>query len=158
MEIDILVDEQYLELVDPAWLEEISRRVLTAQQVPENTEMGLVITTQERVHELNRDYRGLDEPTDVLSFYMNPEEGEETPDAVPFLTVPDINHIGEVIISYPQAAKQALEHNHSAKWELIVLTVHGILHLLGFDHCEREEELEMQTREKDILLSLEGLR
>jgi probable rRNA maturation factor len=67
-----------------------------------------------------------------------------------------VSHLGEVIISYPQAVIQAEEHHHSAKKELVILIIHGVLHLLGYDHAEPDQERQMSAREAEILGQIEG--
>jgi probable rRNA maturation factor len=122
-------------------------------------ELGLVITGQERVRQLNRSYLGKDAPTDVLSFSMLPEppDGGESEAPAPFVPPPDgVVHLGEVIISYPQAVIQAGQHRHSVKREVAILVIHGVLHLLGYDHDKPEPERRMNTREKEILSCIEG--
>jgi probable rRNA maturation factor len=155
MEINVLFDEGLEDCLDTGWLQDIVRLVLTAQGIRPNAEVGLVIASQERVWQLNRDYLGKDEPTDVLAFPMlagSAQAEDET-----FATPPDgIKHLGEVLISYPQAARQAEEHRHSVKKEVAVLTIHGILHLLGYDHGELEPAQQMADREKAILNCVEG--
>jgi len=100
------------------------------------------------VKQLNRDYRGVDEPTDVLAFYMLPQQGADSSFALP----PDgVTRLGEVIISYPQAVAQAREQGHSPERELALLVIHGILHLLSYDHEEPEEESKMRERERELL-------
>ena len=117
--------------------------------------MGLVICRQKRVRQLNKTYLGEDEPTDVLAFAML-EQGA-TADLLPFTTPPDgIAHLGEVIISYPQAVKQAEEHCHSVKREVATLIIHGVLHLLGYSHDTPEPKRKMSAREAAILNSVKG--
>lgn len=153
MEINILVDEGVEADLELSWLEAIARRVLAAENVGAQTEMGLVISSGERVRELNRDYRGRDEPTDVLAFSAR-EEADGLP---PFIPPPDgVLHLGEVIISYPQALIQAEEHGHPLKKELAILLIHGLLHLLGYDHEKSNAERKMQAREKEFLGLIEG--
>lgn len=153
MEINILVDEGVEADLELSWLEAIARQVLAAENVGARTEMGLVISSGERVRELNRDYRGRDEPTDVLAFSAR-EEADGLP---PFIPPPDgVLHLGEVIISYPQALKQAEEHSHPLKKELAILLIHGLLHLLGYDHEKSDAERKMQAREKEFLGLIEG--
>jgi len=159
MEINILIDEGYEGCLEASWLQSVAEQVLVAQNADAGAELGLVITNQEEVQQLNRSYLGEDEPTDVLSFAMLPEPlatGEpEVPS--PFAQPPDgALHLGEVIISYPQAVIQAEEHQHSVKREVVILIIHGVLHLLGYDHVEPEPERQMRTREKEILSSIEG--
>lgn len=149
MEISTLVDDEFEGLVEADWLKGVAEKVISAENVSPDAEMSLVITGQEKVRELNRDYRNRDEPTDVLSFAMleKPADVEN-----PFITPPDgVLHLGEVIISYPQAAAQAEERKHPVKKELALLIVHGVLHLLGYDHEEPEAEQKMRARETEIL-------
>ncbi len=153
MEINILVDEGVEADLEPSWLDAVARQVLTAEDVGARTEMGLVISTDERVQQLNRDYRGRDEPPDVLAFSAR-EEADGLP---PFIPPPDgVLHLGEVIISYPQALMQAEEHGHPLQKELAILLIHGLLHLLGYDHEKTDAERKMQAREKELLGLIEG--
>ncbi|MFC1847306.1 rRNA maturation RNase YbeY [Chloroflexota bacterium] len=155
MEINVLVDEGFEECVDSSWLEGVVEKILAVQGVDSETEVGLVITGQERVRQLNFDYLGENEPTDVLSFAMLPEQPGEK--LASFVAPPDgIRHLGEVIISYPQAVVQAGEHYHPVAREITVLIIHGILHLLGYDHDEPGREREMKAREAEILSNFEG--
>jgi len=147
-EIEILVEKEIRGLVDEGWVREIAQTVLNGEGVVPPYEVGLVFTDSETVKQLNRDYRGVDEPTDVLAFYMLPQKEGDDSFAVP----PDgVTRLGEVIISYPQAAEQAREQGHPTERELTLLIIHGMLHLLGYDHEEPEEEDEMRTREKELL-------
>jgi len=148
MEINVIIEGDFAECPAVSWLRGVAKQVLIVQGVSSDIELGLVITTQERVQELNRSYRGKDEPTDVLAFYMTSAAEESSS----FVAPPDgVLHLGEVIISYPQAVIQAPEHQHSLKKELSVLIIHGILHLLGYDHDKPEPGRQMRTRENDIL-------
>jgi len=147
-EIEISVEEGFHELVDEGWVRRIAQTVLKAEGVAPPYEVGLVFTDSETVKQLNRDYRGVDEPTDVLAFYMLPQKEVDSSFALP----PDgVTRLGEVIISYPQAVEQAREQGHSPEKELALLVIHGILHLLGYDHEEPREEAKMRTREKELL-------
>ena len=119
-------------------------------------EVSVVLADDEYIHQLNRQYRGKDKPTDVLSFAMN--------DHCAGTHEPDINQIpadieillGDIIISLETAARQAGEYGHSLERELAYLTVHGMLHLLGYDHEEAEEQQEMRQEEEHVL-SLLGI-
>src|SRR4030042_2545361 len=112
--------------------------------------MGLVIPDSKTVQKLNRTYRGKDQPTDVLAFHMSPDTIQES--ELRFIGPPDgVRHLGEVVISYPQAVKQAQEQGHSVAQELALLIVHGVLHLLSYDHELPEEEQQMKARENEIL-------
>jgi probable rRNA maturation factor len=147
-EIGISVEEEFRGVVDEGWVRRIAQTVLKSEGVAPPYEVSLVFTDSEAVRQLNRDYRGVDEPTDVLAFYMLPQEEADNSFALP----PDgVTRLGELIISYPQAVEQAKEQGHSTERELALLVIHGILHLLGYDHKEPEEEAKMRTREKELL-------
>ncbi len=147
-QIGIHVEDEFRASVDRNWVRKITRQVLRDEGVPSPYEASLVFTDSETVQRLNRDYRDLDEPTDVLAFYMLPQKGADSSFALP----PDgVTRLGEVIISYPQAVAQAREQGHSPERELALLIIHGILHLLGYDHEEPEAEHKMRERERALL-------
>jgi len=147
-DVSISVDDEFREVVDDERVRKLVRSVLEAEGVAPPYQVGLVFTDSDTVRELNRDYRGLDEPTDVLAFYMLPGKGEDQFFAQP----PDgITRLGEVIISCPRAEEQAREQGHSTERELTLLVIHGILHLLDYDHEDAEDEAEMRAGEKEHL-------
>ncbi len=147
-EIGISVEEEFKGLVDKDWARKIAQQVLKAENVTPPYDVSIIFTDSETVQRLNRDFRGVDEPTDVIAFYMLPQK-ENTPT---FILPPDgVTHLGEVIISYPQAVEQAREQGHSVNEELALLIIHGILHLLGYDHEQPEEEKRMRGREQEFL-------
>ena len=157
MEINVLVDEGLEGWLEVGRLQSVVEQVLNIQGVSPPVELGVVITSQERVQELNRSYRGRDEPTDVLAFAMLPAGGETEADFLPFVTPPDgVLHLGEVIISYPQATIQAEERQHSVEREITILIIHGVLHLLGYDDEKPEPRQQMVAREAEILSHVEG--
>jgi probable rRNA maturation factor len=152
MEINILIEEGLEVETDSAWLQKILEKSLVAENTPPNSEISLVLTGQERMQKLNREYRGKNRPTDVLSFSMT-EQKEEAPTA--FIEPPDgLIHLGEIIISYPQAVIQAGEKGHAVGKELAILLVHGILHILGYDHEKADLAPVMAAREREILSDL----
>jgi probable rRNA maturation factor len=154
MEINVLIEEGIETGPDADWMLKMVETVLLTENVPPNVEISLVITGQARIQELNREYRGKDQPTDVLSFAMSEQKVEE--ELVAFISPPDGQlHLGEVIISYPQAQLQAHEAGHSIKQEMAALIVHGVLHIQGYDHEIPEKEPAMQAREAQILKSFE---
>ncbi|MDD5083053.1 MAG: rRNA maturation RNase YbeY [Dehalococcoidales bacterium] len=156
MEINILIDDDFKLCLDKTWLRCVTRETLRAQELGPDVEVGLVITGPERLCQLNREYLGINEPTDVLSFPMlsQPGAGEEL--GSPFVTPLDgVLHLGEVIISYPQAVTQAAERQHPAKREVAILIIHGVLHLLGYDHAEAEAARQMSALESEILSRIE---
>jgi len=148
--LSIQVDESLRSRVRKSWLRKAAMKALSAERVPAPAELSLVVTTDEVMEELNRTYRGVDQTTDVLAF---PLDGS-TPDFPP---LPDGGrHLGEVIISGPQAARQAKEQAHQLREELSLLVIHGVLHLLGYEDEDPEKEPRMRAREAEILkLTLE---
>jgi len=147
-EIGIHTEQKFKDCVDEEWVRKIAHEVLKAEGVASPLEISLVFTDSETVRKLNRDYREVDEPTDVLAFYMLPRQVDD----FSFVLPPDsITRLGEVIISYPQAVEQAKEQGHSVDKELALLIIHGILHLLGYDHEQPEEETKMRAKEKELL-------
>lgn len=142
-EVPIKIEAAFRDRLDRAPLRRLAVRVLKAEGVVPPAEVGLVVTDDETVRELNRRYRNLDEPTDVLSFGQDPAD---------FVTPPDgIRRLGEVILSYPAAERQAHEAGHSVQEEAAHLVTHGLLHLLGYDHEDPEEERRMRARERFVL-------
>ena len=114
-------------------------------------EVGLVFTDNEYIADLNKQYRNVDGPTDVLSFAML--EGEPVQDAT------DSIMLGDIVISLEKALQQAEEYGHGFTREIAYLTVHGVLHLLGYDHGTDNEKKAMREKEEQILsrvLLLEG--
>jgi len=153
MEIGIIIDEEYEPNFDPDWLEKVVRRVLELEKAPPNAEMGLVITSGEEVGTLSLEYLKDGETHDVLTFAFN----TGTPKDKDFVLPPDgLLHLGEVIISYPQAAIQAGEQKHPVRTEVVILAIHGILHLLGYDHAEPDDEQKMRGRESEVLKIIIG--
>ena len=111
----------------------------------ENCTFTVILTKDEEIHALNKEYRGIDRTTDVLSFALN--DGGTFPGPV--------NVLGDIYISIPKMISQAKEYEHSQKRELSFLAVHGLLHLLGYDHTLGEkEEKEMFGLQKEILNDL----
>ena len=119
-------------------------------------EVSIVLADDEYIRQLNRQYRSKDMPTDVLSFAMNDHCAEdhepditEAPEDIEIL-------LGDIVISLETTARQAQEFGHSLERELAYLTVHGMLHLLGYDHEEEEDRAEMR-QEEEYVLSLLGI-
>ena len=113
----------------------------------DNAELSVTLTDNEHIHVINREYRGVDRPTDVISFALNESDEPEIEDA-------EINVLGDIIISLERAAEQAEEYGHSYRREIAFLTVHGLLHLLGYDHMEEDERLEMEEEQRIVMEAL----
>lgn len=148
MKLGIDIDEGFQEHFEEEWLQKLVERCLALHEFDSEVELSLLITNDETVRELNSRYRGIDDTTDVLSFALT----EEGADSSSFVTPPDdVIHLGEVIISYPQAERQAQSAGHTVEQEMALLVVHGVLHLLGYDHADPDEEREMRGLEQEIL-------
>ena len=115
----------------------------------ENSELSVTLTDDAHIHELNKKFRGVDRPTDVLSFAFR--ESDE-----PEVLTTQVEILGDIIISLERAKFQAETYGHSYLREVIFLTVHGLLHLLGYDHIEESDRLEME-REQDFVMSKLGI-
>jgi len=158
-ELYVEISKPFRGPVDERWLRRIAEETLAKKGIDSPVELSLVITDAKTIRKLNKRYRARDEATDVLSFALR-EESPPSNDATPFVTPPDgVLHLGEVIVSYPQAVLQAEEYRHPLEQELALLVVHGVLHLLGHEDEEVEAELEMRAEEERILgeLSRDGL-
>jgi probable rRNA maturation factor len=172
-EIDISVDEPYQQELPEVWLRTVMEAALVeALPQGEPAQVGLVVTDDKTVQELNQQFRGLDEVTDVLSFSAShsghwegdPQESDEaSPESVDseelnFVLPPgEPSPLGEVIISFPQTIRQAQERNGPVEQELALLIIHGVLHLVGYDHMEPEDEAQMQAKERSALAAVSRL-
>ena len=124
-------------------LERATHAALEHQAESADSELTIVLTDDARLKELNRDYLGIDAPTDVLSFpasETDPETGAR--------------YIGDILISIPRAKSQATAAGHSLESEVQLLVVHGVLHLLGHDHANPEEKARMWKAQAEILEKL----
>lgn len=108
-------------------------------------EVSITLAGDEEIQEINRDYRGIDKVTDVISFAL--EEGDE-PEIV---GGPAVRLLGEIIVCLPQATRQAEEYGHSFERELAYLVVHGLLHLLGYDHIKAADRKKMRAEEELVM-------
>jgi probable rRNA maturation factor len=143
--LHIQIEEPFVANVSPDWLRLVAQTALEAEGQSSGA-LTLVMTDDETLRALNRAYLGIDAPTDVLSF------GGESPD---FVSPPDAEvYLGDVVIAYPQAQAQATAAGHPIEAELALLVVHGVLHLLGYDHVHPDDKAAMWERQADILARL----
>ena len=153
-EIDVEVFPAYTGRVSKSWLRMVARQTLQSEGPDESSGISLVIADDETLRGLNLEYCGLDETTDVLSFSLG-EAGDDGHPDVGFPAPPDETaQMGEIVISYPQAKRQAREARKPLKAELALLVVHGVLHLLGYDHAEPQEEKIMWAKQDRILANV----
>lgn len=134
---DIKITEEIKNLIEKS-----IAAVLKIEKLDENVEVSVSFVGDDEIRDLNREYRGVDKSTDVLSFPMDDE------------FIIDNRILGDVIINTRRVMEQAEELGHSNERELSYLTVHSILHLLGYDHMEDEDKKEMREREKFAMKEL----
>lgn len=146
-EHDILVsiDPAFGARITADWLTGVARITLEMERVP-SCQLSVVVTGDEQIRELNREFAGEDHATDVLSFSLREGEAFVAPD--------DTDRLGEVIVSFETAERQADEAGHHVEDEIAHLLVHGVLHILGYDHAAPADEMKMRTRERSILSEL----
>lgn len=145
MQVNVLI-EQGAEAVEPLDLEGLVTFVLREMNCPDNTDVSLSFVSDERIHELNREYRGIDRPTDVLSFECDnvPFEDEDIDQAMEY-------ELGDVIIATDVATRQTHEYGTTFEEEVTLLVVHGLLHLCGYDHIEDDEAEIMEGLERKLI-------
>ena len=125
---------------------ELAANAALKHENAESRFLSVVLTTDENIHEYNREYRSVDRPTDVLSFPA--DEGDD-------LLAPPDGFLGDIMISIPRAREQAKALGHSTEREILFLTVHGVLHLLGYDHMRPEDEQIMLPVQRSIVEEIE---
>jgi len=153
IEVDIEIDERFANQADPALIERAVQAILEAEGLAGPLGLSVLVTDDDEIHQLNRDYRGVDAPTDVLSFADEDPGPQEAPG---FVRPPDApRYLGDIAISYERVLAQAAEYGHSPTRELAYLTAHGVLHLLGYDH-ERgpDDAAAMREREEQAMSRL----
>jgi probable rRNA maturation factor len=136
------VSENHIELVQ-ALLDIAAKK----ENVSDDAEVSVTFVTNHEIQEINRDYRNLDKPTDVISFAL--EESTEGEIEIVGEDLPVV--LGDIIISVERAKEQAEDYNHSFERELGFLAVHGFLHILGYDHMTKEDEKVMFGKQEEIL-------
>ena len=160
-QVHVHVFEQFQLLVSERFLRSVVESALaTEEDLGGRGDVSVVIADDETVRELNRRHRGLDESTDVLSFSFI-HQGEYYGDGEAPISLSETEvfamppgqppGLGEVIVSYPQAVRQAEESPHTLDQELASLLAHGVLHLLGYDHAEPEDGAVMRSKETAVL-------
>ena len=149
MEIEIRREPEMLAVSD-ADITAVRRAIETVGRLygAEDAEVSVTLTDDAHIHELNRIYRAVDRPTDVLSFALTESEEPE------IVGAQGHDVLGDLVISLEHVAAQAEEYGHSPLRELSFLTVHGMLHLLGYDHMEEEERLEMEEEQRYVMEEL----
>jgi probable rRNA maturation factor len=141
--ITIQINKIFEELISSVLLESITEKIFTFLEIEPQSDLSILIDNDAVLKKLNRLYRGINQPTDVLSFEsdeINPETGFAS--------------LGDIAISFPTAERQAIEANHPIENEIILLLVHAVLHLTGYDHNTKEEKQEMWSEQQAVLDAL----
>jgi probable rRNA maturation factor len=155
IEVDVQIDERFESAADAALIERAVAAALAAEGLSGALEVSVLVSDDATLHQLNRDYRDVDAPTDVLSFADDEDADAEL---TTFVRPPGApRYLGDLAISYERVIAQAAEYGHSRERELAFLAVHGVLHLLGYDH-ERgpADEAAMRARQ-DVIMQQLGL-
>ncbi|PKO00702.1 MAG: rRNA maturation RNase YbeY [Chloroflexi bacterium HGW-Chloroflexi-4] len=142
--ISIQINKKFENELSNSFLEETTKKILSYLEIESESDLSILIETDSLLKKLNHTYRGINQPTDVLSFdsdEINPETG--------------FTSIGDIAISFPTAQKQAIEANHPVENEVILLLIHAILHLSGYDHSTKEEKQEMWAEQQAVLEHLD---
>jgi probable rRNA maturation factor len=149
LRVHFRVASAYAEKIDHATLRRAVQSAFDSSEKKPAGELTLVITDDTQVRELNRAYRGIDATTDVLAF-------GETKEANTFVSPPEEPaYLGDIVVSYPRSVEQATAHGHSVEEELMLLVVHGALHLIGHDHEHRGDKREMWEAQSKALARLD---
>ena len=125
-------------------LEEVIKTVLETEGLSLDYEVSITFVDKDEIHKLNREYRNVDRPTDVLSFPIDEDFYIEGVDTM----------LGDIVVCMDVAKEQASDLGHTLKREIMYLTAHSCLHLLGYDHMKEAEKREMRTREKEVMRKL----
>lgn len=145
--INVLFDnrQDIMEITDDSFkaIEKAIEFVIKAEELEEDFEVSVSFVTNEEIKELNKEFRNVDSETDVLSFPMDDEEFE------------GVIILGDIVLSTQRIIEQANDFGHSLEREMAYLTVHSMLHLLGYDHMNGDEKEEMRSREKEIMKELQ---
>ena len=163
IQIDYEAEREW-EIDDRPIIEEIVVAALDYEKCPYEAEVNVLLTNNEEIHKINKEYRGIDRPTDVLSFPMVDYDKPANFDPLENASEDYFNFetgelvLGDIIISVDKVYEQAESYGHSLERELGFLVAHSMLHLFGYDHMEEEEREQMEARQREILNGLSILR
>lgn len=148
MTIDLHDDTEELSEEQQQWVIKLIDHAADILHLSGDIDCSLTFVGNARIQEINREYRGIDRPTDVISFALEEMADDEVP-IMPEEGEPRV--LGDIIVSIEKAREQAVTYEHSFERELGFLVVHGLLHLLGYDHTTESEEMEMFGLQEEIL-------
>lgn len=152
MEVYVNYDYREKEVRDLLDVEDLARFVIKSEEMPASSEVSITFVDDEAIHELNREWRGIDRPTDVLSFEcdgIDDEMADSLSEDMAF-------ELGDIVVAVDVAQRQAPEYGMSFSDEVSLLVTHGLLHLCGYDHLEPDEAEEMEARERELLSAYYG--
>lgn len=156
--------EKKLDIDYETIINEVVEKSLDIENCPYEVELNVIITDNEGIKEINQEYRGINAPTDVLSFplidYVTPSDFSHVEEDADSYFNPETGELllGDIIISVDKVIAQAEEYGHSAKRELAFLVAHSMMHLFGYDHMEEEERLVMEKKQEHVLEELKIYR
>lgn len=156
VEINFLDLEENVDLLDFA--ENVIQTCFKEEKLENlNFYISVTLTNPEQIHKLNKEYRNVDRPTDVLSFPMfEKEEIDEIVEKQKKNILPEV--LGDIVISVEKVEEQAKEYGHSFEREFSYMLVHGFYHIIGYDHMEEEEKKIMRQKEENVLTKLNQIR
>jgi len=143
MTVFLDIADQYSDFINSSQLERSVLAAFNHQGISPDSDLTILVDDDQRIQKLNNEYLSIDAPTDVLAFpagFTDPDTGH--------------NYLGDVIISFPQAKSEATKRGHPLEAEIQLLVVHGVLHLLGYDHLEPEDKEIMWSAQSQILSQL----
>ena len=143
MTVFLDIADQYSDFINSSQLERSVLAAFNHQGISPDSDLTILVDDDQRIQKLNNEFLSIDAPTDVLAFpagFTDPDTGH--------------NYLGDVIISFPQAKSEATKRGHPLEAEIQLLVVHGVLHLLGYDHLEPEDKEIMWSAQSQILSQL----
>ena len=146
-----------LELPYETIINDVIEEAMDYEDCPYEAEVSVTLTDNEAIREINREHRGIDSPTDVLSFpmvdYERPADFDGLEDRAEDYFNPETGELmlGDIVVSVDKVEEQAEKYGHSRERELAFLVAHSMLHLSGYDHMEDEERLDMEEKQREIL-------
>lgn len=156
--------EVKLELDYKSIITTVVDKAIDMEECPYEVELNVFLTNNEEIREINKNYREMDTPTDVLSFpmvdYDNPSDFSKIEEYVQDYFNPETGELllGDIIISVEKVIEQAHEYGHTQERELAFLVAHSMMHLFGYDHIEEEERMVMEQRQSKVLVELQIVR
>ncbi len=147
--MDIIYENETKYDVDLDLIKRTAKAALEYENFSDNTEISVTVVSLDDIHQINLEHRGIDRPTDVLSFPLI----DFTRDKLPKDKSEKI-YLGDIVLCYDKVLSQAKEYGHSVERELAFLTAHSMLHLMGYDHIVPEEEKIMFAKQEEILVGM----